>query len=422
MKRDLTDNASLRDLKEPVALYFSYVDADKYDFYRENKKELNRVFSLYQNELIEHLRNMNYPAVSSLSTLAAHPAAIVVSTSGIQTPFIDAPYAKDFARDIVLAVQNCHHVKPLSFVMGVHIEQLSIPLLRGKDKNRMFEYTCHPDISIQQSINRKYRKSEKQNFVDRMFQEAMENSVDASPLMQKKFDPLNMEEPIYTGRELILEPYTIHAFNDLESRYLNYGTLNYAHAVNYVHDKGFVHLYAKTEDQEYYDDYGIETGAEPEKDTSRQVETIVVPHKNTYQGVEIYIKKNNRRFVIPMENEMWQAFAEYFRAAYLPLTEALKQRRINILKEAKSNGGRAKTYMPVGYTEKDLLLNEYIDEKPLQMEDLLIIKSNKHNSIYFMNWIEQTRKKIQTLKKDSCDRTDTESISDITQAKLLNRH
>ena len=34
---DLLDNLTLQDPDEPIALFFSYVDADRYDYYRKIK-------------------------------------------------------------------------------------------------------------------------------------------------------------------------------------------------------------------------------------------------------------------------------------------------------------------------------------------------------------------------------------------------
>lgn len=394
MERDLTDNASLRDLQEPVALYFSYVDADKYDFYLQNKEQLKEIQSTCRDELVEYLKESNYPAVSNISSLAAHPATIVVSTRGIQTPFLEPEDAKNFAKKLLEEINASKFAKPMSYVMAVHIEQLSMPVLHQQKVEGMFKYTRHPDGRLLDYIHQTYGP----DFIQNKFKEAKTYSEDAEPLLKKKFDVFNMEEEIYSGRQLMLEAYTIHAYADMESRYLNYGTLAYSHAAHFVKDKAFIHRYGKASGQEYYDDYGIESGRSPEKDYKRQIETIVLPHKNEYKGVEIYMSGEKRRFAIPMEDEEWQVFAEYFRSAYIPGEETLKQRRINILREAKENGGKARTYMPVGYKGEELLLKEYEREKEPGMVELLPEGIGEKRANLFMGWLQSMKAKAHEIK------------------------
>ena len=93
----LLNNPTMQHLEEPVALYFSYVDVNDFDYYHRYKPNLVRLHSMFKAELIKHLKERGYPAVAEDSNLAAHPATIVVSNSGIQTPFIEPSLAYEYA-------------------------------------------------------------------------------------------------------------------------------------------------------------------------------------------------------------------------------------------------------------------------------------------------------------------------------------
>ena len=85
--KDLTNNPTFRGIEEPVALYFSYVDIDKYDYYEQNKKELKNLKNTCKEELVHYLRKTNFKVVTDDNPLAADPSMMVVSDTGIQTPF-----------------------------------------------------------------------------------------------------------------------------------------------------------------------------------------------------------------------------------------------------------------------------------------------------------------------------------------------
>ena len=96
----------------------------------------------------------------------------------------------------------------------------------------------------------------------------------------------------------------------------------------------------------------------------------MIPDKNEYLGVELNLK--TRSFDIPLEDEMWMGYAERFRAASIPKEVKLGERRINILRDAKMNGGRAITYTPVGFNIPREELERYKDREPAELEDVLL--------------------------------------------------
>ena len=119
----LINNPSFKHINEPVALFFSYVDVEKYEFYQKNNFELVNLSSRYKNELIEYLRENNYLAVSDENTLTSHPATMVVSNKGIQTPFLEPEKVEDFIIELLDKINKSEFVMPLSHVIAVRLEQ-----------------------------------------------------------------------------------------------------------------------------------------------------------------------------------------------------------------------------------------------------------------------------------------------------------
>lgn len=151
-----------------------------------------------------------------------------------------------------------------------------------------------------------------------------------------------------------------------------FATPSYKHAAKFCGADqlfGLIHHYQKALFQIYYKSYELETGGLPQFKPNNQIETLVAPKVNPYRGLEMYM--GTRSFNIPNDDERWLVFKEYHRAAYMPNSEIMKQRRINILSEANDNGGIAVCYMPVGLTEDELSLEKYLN-RTTEIEDVLI--------------------------------------------------
>ena len=368
----LLNNPTMQHLEEPVALYFSYVDVNDFDYYHRHKPNLVRLHSMYKAELIKHLRELKYNAVAEDSNFAAHPATIVVSNSGIQTPFIEPSLAYEYALTLAKAVEKSGFVKPLSKIFAIRLEQLPSPVLYEQEETPLFSHLRHPDGRMLKYIKSKYGD----NLIDDLCEEAFRLGHDITPRLAEIPNIADLNESLYSGRKYTLWPYYSFARNDLESRYEIFATPYFKYAINFSGGDekfGLVHAYEKSENQLYYKSYMLELGGRAQTKPENQIETVVVPNINKYRGLEICIQ--GRSFLVPKNDERWLVFKEFCRAAYLPNNQMLKQRRINILQEAKNNGGIAKCYLAVGLDEKDLLLDNY--KKDVTLEDVLIEPPSK---------------------------------------------
>ena len=363
---DLTDNDTLKDLKVPVSVYFTYVDAHRLDYYLKNKQKLVHLDNSNRDALVEYLKRNKYNTVSDQDPAAAYPGTIVVSRTGVQTPFIEPQEARLFARALLLKIEESKIAMPLSYALGIRIEQLSPPVLKAQEAEPRFPFTRHPDGEMLKYLQYRFGK----DFIERCNKYAWNNGEDVTLRLKQEHNAADMGEPIYSGRQLALEKYASHPRNDLEARNIIFGTLSFANAWRYAKEQGFVHKFSKAEEQKYFDDYGVECGELFTMNPKEQIETIVIPTRNEYLGVELNLR--TRSFEIPLGEEMWMGYAEMFRAASLPKEVKLGERRINILRDAKQNGGRAITYMPVGCEIPSYELEKYKNREPAELEDVLL--------------------------------------------------
>ena len=145
-REDLTDNDSLRDLREPVAVFLSYTDKYKFEQYMSGERDISEINNLTQEMLIKKLRKLGYPAVSDDDPRAANPRTVVVTKSGIQMPFMEPEVAKMFAKDLVEDVKATGIALPMSLALGVRVNQLSVPkLAEASPDNNLAKLVDHPD-------------------------------------------------------------------------------------------------------------------------------------------------------------------------------------------------------------------------------------------------------------------------------------
>ncbi len=415
----LLNNPTMQNIDEPVALYFSYVDVNDFDYYHRHKPNLVRLHSMFKAELIQHLRKLDYFAVAEDSNLAAHPATIVVSNSGIQTPFIEPKRAKEFAKLLASDIEKSGFVKPLSKIFAIRLEQLPAPVLYEQEEAPLFSHLRHPDGRMLKYIKSKYGD----NLIDDLCEEAFRRGQSITPRLAEIPNIADLNESLYSGRKYTLWPYYSFARNDLESRYEIFATPYFKHALNFSGGDekfGLVHTYEKSENQLYYKSYMMELGGRAQTKPENQIETVVVPKINKYRGLEICIQ--GRSFLVPQHDERWLVFKEFCRAAYIPKNQMLKQRRINILQEAKDNGGIAKCYLAVGLNTKDLLLDNY--KKEVTLEDVLIEPQSQIRKDFSKQRkaFEMTANKFRAILNETAPDAKTQNTNETTTKVTFNNN
>ena len=137
---DLTDNDTLKDLKVPVAVYFTYVDAENFKYYLEHKQELVKLNNSNRDALVDCLKK-HYTVVSDQNPAAAYPGTIVVSNTGVQTPFMEPQKVVSFTKQLLYEIEESKIAKPLSYALGIRIEQLSPSVLKAQEEEPRFPFT-----------------------------------------------------------------------------------------------------------------------------------------------------------------------------------------------------------------------------------------------------------------------------------------
>ena len=359
--KDLTNNPTFRGIEEPVALYFSYVDIDKYDYYEQNKKELKNLKNTCKEELVNILRKNGYLVVTDNNPLAADPGMMVVSDTGIQTPFLHQKKLKGKALNLMEDINDSQIARVRSYIFAVRLSQLPRPAPSTHPVSTPFEHLRHPDPKMIEKIEHRYGK----NFIENMLKRAWSWGNETAARLKETYDIKNLNQPLYTGKGLTVEPFYCFARNDLESRYVIFATADYADAVRYSYKKerkfGLIHMYQKASGQKFYGDFWVELGMAAARRKADKVETLVVPGVNEYLGLEIYM--GERSFKVPAEDSMWKVFLEYYRGGYMPRNDNpyMIQRRLNILEEAALNNGTAVCHSLFDSGFGDLMLTQTIE-------------------------------------------------------------
>ncbi len=395
-REDLTDNDSLRDLREPVAVFLSYTDKYKFEQYMSGERDISEINNLTQEMLIKKLRKLGYPAVSDDDPRAANPRTVVVTKSGIQMPFMEPEVAKMFAKDLVEDVKATGIALPMSLALGVRVNQLSVPkLAEASPDNNLAKLVDHPDGRVLDEIE----KRRGPNFLHEMFKEAWEKSKSLPSDSPYPFGDEKLKGCMFSGRKTASYPWTVWAKNNLESRSLVYMSDNWKTAVRYTKGQGFVHCYDSFPEQEKMDDLGIEKGKE-KQNGNRQFEAILVAEKNGYAGS--YILMQDKYFEIPVEDERWKDFIECMRPTGKPSTPYMAERTINILKEAKKNHGRAQTFVPAGVNIEEVEIPQKnvdvkLEDVCVPQNDLSLAKLRKN----FNNCMNTIKDFIDTIRKET---------------------
>ncbi len=402
---DLISSALLKERTKPVALFFAYVDVEDYDLYKTDNNAVMNMHSRKKERLAAYLRSKKYPAFSDKDNRIKNPGAIMITGSGIQTPFMEPEVAEGYAEDLQKIINNSGFVRVFGHLNAVEHEQLTLPKILPDDvdeflavfdfRNKLvtclnkagksitkeqmegavqkFRYTRHPDARMQKLIRKIYGE----NFIKDCYQEAFDNAKS-----REEIDFLSIQNKgkyIYSGRSIGCDKHTIHPRNNLESRSGVYGVISLEEAGKYAKEMGFIYVYKNTEGQYFFGDYERERGEKPQTVPTDKSETQINPAMNEYVGVCVYFG-NDRYFKVPEEDVRWQAFLEYFRSSLITDNENVYQRRLNMLKNVDENG-RAVTYMPIGGKIEDIEVPQ--DEKFEDMEVYLQSAPSKIRQVLF---------------------------------------
>ena len=388
----LVNNPTFWNLREPVALFFSYIDSDRYERAMRDNDYLTQYYYVNQERLIAHLRKYNFPTVSEYDIRSQDPRTLLVTQTGIQTPFYPQEKAREYALRILKAIQDSGFCRPLSHVNAIRAKQLPIPVIQTGKQLKEFGFLTHPNGALQDYILKKYGA----DFIDRKLQEAFRQSY---PIDDLSLENMNL---LFAGRQLGKEHHYSYPYNGLEGRSVVYATKKVGYALDRTgYDKtgnfGYLHIWKEISGQTYYADYGSERGVMISSHEADKHETMINANANIYIGVAIHF--GNRIFMIPDGDPEWEGFKEYFRAPFYTNNENLKNRRINVLVEAKENGGEGKV---------DIISSEELDEIKINQEKNKEVKLSDMIIGQVPTIVEEYEKEYEQEQKAMINRLNTQ--------------
>ena len=446
-KVDLISSALLKERTKPVSLFWGYVDVEDYNLYKTDNNAVMNMHSRNKERLAAYLRSFGYPAFSDKDPRVKNPGVIMITDSGIQTPFMEPEVAEKFARKMQKIINNSGFVRVFGHLNAVEHEQLTVPQLvksecdmflddielqekllqKAKERGHpiqskeefeellcKFKHILHPDHRMRETIFKKFGPC----FLEKMWREAEANARDLSQIIEETKTERNGF--LYSGRSVGCDKYTVHSRNNLESRSGVYATTSLGEAMRYAKKFGFVYIYEDSKNQRFHNDFGWERGEKPVDKPDAKSETQICPEENKCMGTYLYVG-DNKFFKIPEHIDRWQAFLEYFRSSLITDNENVYQRRLNMLKNVDENG-RAVTYMPIGGKIEDIEVPQ--DEKFEDMELYLAslpteIRKTHFEELYGLNMYEkkENHKMIVPQLKEIYDKN---KIPDFSKPNIEN--
>lgn len=365
----LLQNDTMIDLETHICCFFGYMNEENYN---SDQKHDNRWLRGMKNnnfqDVVKALRKSGLKVVAFNSRKAKNPKYIVVTETGIQTPF----YLKTQVGDIVTKIGNSMRESgiaiPFSYYWGIRAKQLTSPP-KGGFRSKVSKNSPHPDAAVFDNI----LKKRGENFFEDMIQEAFDISSKDKRLYNYFSQPQDLDSSedyfVFNGRPYILEPEYIHAQNNMESRSVIFGTLSYERASLYAMQPwkkknrpllfGFVHVYKGIKNPRIYADSQMELGESAYVEFPEnwaESELAIVPGKNKLLKTLICFEK--QCFEIPPDDERWKDFKELLRVGYNDTRPYMVTRRANIIDQFNYNYQK-----PVCYDEKALVKIASIDRK-----------------------------------------------------------
>lgn len=399
------EGGTFEGLSEPCSIFWGF------KFSRDAVVEAQKI--------IDTFNKYGLKTVGADSPEAADLSNIVVSKSGIRTPFVEPEAAADTAvalAYITKELSGVQNVEYMSYASPLKLSQMADPINEGESKESNFVTTPVPPFKIYSSSKEETDKLFSEygaDFIERKVSEAM----NSDKLLEAK-DILG-EEVIFRGQHNSADDKVMFM---TEGKAVNLGTsrLKYANYYPYIKANdmksyAFLFAYKEHENQMYFDDFGYErgTGVVDKKDTQKP-ETAIVSEKNEKIGeyLRFCTEKGMRYFPIPQDDKEWQAFKQLHRTADLNPNVNLMNRVRNAKLEARNNGGYPKTVNLLSEKVLSMLTEmdkdyEKIQEKNREKSEteqmqIVGVKTNKPDRSFInrLRGIDKKSKKSVTQKTE----------------------
>ena len=301
----------------------------------------------------------NFPAVSQKN--ADDPSKILVTGSGIQLPFQTAEDSLSMLSDIVDVLKENKDVRIRGYAHHLVKDSLTMA------KIGTFTTEAKIEDNVQNAnILAEYGIS-KETFINEMLTDAKDIALSADEIHNLEN---NVGISLYRGGTLGSRPYAV--VTNVESKKLVYASANFADASYYANihnDKGykssdgtrygFIYEYELSNNQKFYTNWGLESGAKGKKIDEQTYETDIYNNKNRLKN--IYFKCGNVVCKITDENgyisKKWADFAKLHDPVNCMDSENLVVRN-NVMYEAAQEDRALCSYSKRKYNYEDLSVEE----------------------------------------------------------------
>lgn len=327
---------------EPKMLYIGLVDKNDYNFYQLHpeqacKRKLKNHFAL-----IKELTTKGYRATDINSPEAADPSYIVVSPTGLRTPYLSPKTIKTQTEKLINDLIHSQTIYPLSY-----------PHPRGFNEEADISDGIHNYTTEFQGYSHPHPKTVDRiiNYYGNDFREKMIQNAYLCRRSDKKLREFklahNTENIGFSARSYGQEAYQGNRFNQDEGRMMTYATPNLSDALRFSGMKfnahpnikfAFVEAFAIPNKQKFTREFGLETAMNNAELSSNCFETIISKERNTYLAT-LMVFENNEYFEIPEHDPKWQDFKELYREDYQPYNEYIFKRRKACAEQIYNLGG-----------------------------------------------------------------------------------
>lgn len=316
--------------REPKMVYIGLVDKDDYNFYKAHPEQACYRKLKNPSLLINELRAKGYRVTDINSPEAADPSYMVISPTGLRTPYLAPQNAKPLTIMLIKDLIQSESIYPLSYPHPRGFdEEADIP--DGKHNyTTEFSGYSHPHPKTVNKIINSYGT----DFRETMIQNAY--LCRRSDEKLRNFKIVHNSDNIgFSARSYGQDAYQGNRFNQDEGRMMTYATPNLSDALRFSGMKfnahpnikfAFVEAFAMPFNQMFTPEFGLETAMDPVKSAVNGFETIICKERNTYLAT-LMVFENNEYFEIPEDNPKWQDFKELYREDYQAYNQYIFERR-----------------------------------------------------------------------------------------------
>lgn len=316
--------------REPKMVYIGLVDKDDYNFYKAHPEQACYRKLKNPSLLINELRAKGYRVTDINSPEAADPSYMVISPTGLRTPYLAPQNAKPLTIMLIKDLIQSESIYPLSYPHPRGFdEEADIP--DGKHNyTTEFSGYSHPHPKTVNKIINSYGT----DFRETMIQNAY--LCRRSDEKLRNFKIVHNSDNIgFSARSYGQDAYQGNRFNQDEGRMMTYASPNLSDALRFSGMKfnahpnikfAFVEAFAMPDNQKFTREFGLETAMDPVKSAVNGFETIICKERNTYLAT-LMVFENNEYFEIPEDNPKWQDFKELYREDYQAYNQYIFERR-----------------------------------------------------------------------------------------------